>query len=161
MENPKADIAVRTAAAEDAEVWGTLSRGLFAEDSGTRDALSNQDWPRVAGPERFRINLADPEALILLAEVDGEVAGGLSGRFYEPSEFCLGTKANINSLYVLPAYRSHAVGSALVGAFKVWAAQRKAQRLTVTAYAENERALRFYRRNGFGDFEITLAIDVE
>jgi len=41
------------------------------------------------------------------------------------------------------------VGGRLVDAFKTWATEQGAVRLTVTAYAANTDAIRFYQRNGF------------
>jgi len=154
-----AEFVVRDAATDDIETWIELSAGLFADDSGRRDAYANHSWPEVNGAESFRTGLADPRALIAFAEHDGVPVGVLSARFSDPSEFCTVATASLGTLFVLPEFRSRAGGALLVGRFKRWAAELGARRLRVTAYAANEGALRFYRRQGFHDFELTLAID--
>jgi hypothetical protein len=41
----------------------------------------------------------------------------------------------------------------------VWAAEKGAQRATVTAYAANDGARRFYARHGFAVRSVTLDLD--
>jgi GNAT superfamily N-acetyltransferase len=153
-------ITVREVSAADIEVWIDLCAGLFAEDGGVRDAYANTRWPEVNGASWFRMSLADPRALLLFAECDGVAVGALCGRFRDSSEYCTAPTANLGSLFVQREFRSRAVGSQLVDRFKKWASELGARRLTVTAYASNEDAIRFYRRHGFAAFEVTLALDV-
>ena len=44
----------------------------------------------------------------------------------------------------------------LADPFKDWAVSQDAQRLTVTAYAANSGAIRFYQRNGFAPKSVEL-----
>jgi ribosomal protein S18 acetylase RimI-like enzyme len=44
--------------------------------------------------------------------------------------------------------------------FLVWARERRAAFVTVSAYAANEAAQRFYRRHGFVPKSITLQTDL-
>ena len=52
-----------------------------------------------------------------------------------------------------------ALGGQLIRAFLVWAAERGAQRATVTAYAANDGARRLYARHGFAVRSVTLDLD--
>jgi ribosomal protein S18 acetylase RimI-like enzyme len=57
--------------------------------------------------------------------------------------------AELESIHVYPQFRGSGIGSRLVEAFLAWAAEHGAVRASVTAYAANESAIRFYERHGF------------
>ncbi len=57
--------------------------------------------------------------------------------------------AELESMYVRQPYRSQGVGRQLASEFVQWAKQRGIQRISVTAYAANNRAIAFYRELGF------------
>lgn len=88
--------------------------------------------------------VADTDAFLASA-----VAGHLVGRLYGPGSVHPVRGADLESIHVYPAHRSAGIGSLLIEAFPAWASERGAFRASVTAYAENEAALRFYRRHGF------------
>jgi GNAT superfamily N-acetyltransferase len=104
--------------------------------------------------------LADPQALVLVVVVEGEVAGHLVGMFAEPSEMWVGSKAELVSMYVRGDLRGQGVGGQLVDGFVDSAKGRGAARLNVTAYAENAPALRLYESRGFAPKSVTLAVDL-
>ena len=59
-------------------------------------------------------------------------------------------------MYVAEAHRGGGLGRDLVGRFRAWARNRGAGQISVTAYAANGRAIRFYERVGFAPKNITL-----
>ena len=132
------------------------SIGLFAEDGGTRDATMNVDWPKEFGAESMGSGIDDPDRLVLAAVREGRVVGHLTGRVAEGSPVRPVKVATLASMYVRPEARDGGVGSQLVEAFKTWAREKSADRIAVTAYASNESAIRFYRRNGFEPFHLVL-----
>lgn len=153
------DITIRAAEPADLSGWLECSSGLFAEDSGTRDPSMNQDWPRLHGPEAFAAGLADGDRLILVAESGGVVVATLNAILQPGSAVRPIVVAVLRSLYVRPSHRSGGVGARLVERFRVWARGRGAVRVSVTAYAANESAVRFYRRQGLVPFHVTLEAD--
>lgn len=64
--------------------------------------------------------------------------------------------AELESLSVAAQARGAGVGAALVRAARAFARERGAQRLTVSVVHNNEGALRFYAREGFGPFYVLL-----
>jgi GNAT superfamily N-acetyltransferase len=151
---------IRPATTDDLDGVVASSAALFAEDAATRDTLRNADWPATHGSQWCSDLLADPQALVLVAVVEGEVAGHLVGMFAEPSEMWVGSKAELVSMYVRGDLRGQGVGGQLVDAFVEWAKGRGAARLNVTAYAENAAALRLYESRGFAPKSVTLAVDL-
>ena len=67
--------------------------------------------------------------------------------------------AELESIHVYPAHRNRGAGEQLMTAFLVWAAGKGAQRATVTAYAANDGARRFYARHGFALKSVVLDLD--
>lgn len=151
---------IRPATTEDLAGVVASSAALFAEDAGSRDALRNQNWPAKHGAQWCAELLTDPQALVLVAQLEGEVAGHLIGMFSEPSDMWLGSKAELVSMYVRGDVRGQGVGGQLVDAFVEWAKGRGAARMNVTAYADNATALRLYESRGFAPKSVTLAIDL-
>jgi hypothetical protein len=76
---------IRPATPDDLNGVVASSAALFAEDAATRDPLRNAAWPATHGAQWCSDLLSDPHALVLVAAVEGEVAGHLVGMFAEPS----------------------------------------------------------------------------
>lgn len=149
-------IQIRRATADDLPGLVASSAGLFAEDAGTRDDTMNIEWPAQHAAASFTATLADPSRTVFVADDGGSIVGHLAAYVTEPSDIRLVRSATLLSMYVFPGHRSSGVGGRLVDAFKDWAVSQDAQRLTVTAYAANSGAIRFYQRNGFAPKSVEL-----
>jgi GNAT superfamily N-acetyltransferase len=149
-------IEIRRATADDLPGLVASSAGLFAEDAGTRDDTMNIAWPAQHGAAAYTTTMADPARVVFVADADGAIVGHLTAYVSEPSDIRPVRSATLLSMYVFPEHRSGGVGSRLVDAFKAWAAEHGAVRLTVTAYAANTDAIRFYQRNGFAPKSLEL-----
>ncbi|HYJ69865.1 MAG TPA: GNAT family N-acetyltransferase [Nocardioidaceae bacterium] len=150
------EVRVRTATTLDAAELVDSMAALFAEDAGERDSTMSVDYPRLFGVDGFTELVALPDKLVLVAEADGQVIGHLTGRVDEPSPIRLVAVATLASMYVRPAHRGEGVGARLVEMFRGWAREQGADRLAVTAYASNDGAVRFYRRQGFEPMSTVL-----
>jgi GNAT superfamily N-acetyltransferase len=153
-------IEIRRATADDLPGLVASSTGLFAEDAGTRDDTMNIAWPAEHGAAAYTATLADPARTVFVADAGGTVVGHLTGYVSEPSDIRPIRSATLLSMYVFPEHRSGGVGARLVDAFKQWATEQGAVRLTVTAYAANAGAIRFYQRNGFAPKSIELEMKI-
>lgn len=134
---------------------------LFAADAGVHNpAATNLRWASENGNAYYTSLLADSNNLILLARDDHEVAGHLVGRLRGPGSVHPIRVADLESVHVHPAHRNRGIGEQLVSAFLAWAAEKGAQRATVTAYAANDGAQRFYARHGFAVRSVILDLDL-
>ncbi len=149
-------VTIRRAGVADVPLLVALSDGLFQEDAGQRDPFMNLAWPRQEGNGYFSQRVRDERCLPLLALVQGEAVGYLLGYLKPPSTLRPVRVAELESMYVKPGRRSQGIGQRLVDRFLSWARGQGAKRVSVTAYAANERALAFYRRNGFVPKSVTL-----
>jgi GNAT superfamily N-acetyltransferase len=123
--------------------------GLFAEDAGRHDPAMDLRWPEREGAAYYSRLLADQACLLLLARDDEQAVGHLVGRLSGPDSLRTQRLAVLESMRVAPGARRTGVGSLLVGHFFSWARLSGAQQASVTAYAANDAALRFYARHGF------------
>ncbi len=142
-------ILIRTAETADVPALVTSASGLFHDDAGVHDRTVNVGWAVAEGEPYYAEAVSDPDSLCLVAEDDGDVLGHLIGRFQAASSLRPVGTAILESIRVQPARRGSGVGTGLVESFGDWARSKGATRAVVTAYAANERAVRFYERHGF------------
>lgn len=150
------DVTLRTAEHFDLRTVVELNHRLFQEDAGQRDPYTNANWAREEGIEYFRDYLDADTSKVLVAEMDGRIVGYLVGYVRGPSSLRPIRSAALESMYVFSEVRSQGVGQQLVEAFLTWCEERGAERVSVTAYASNDGAIRFYERLGFRPKELSL-----
>jgi len=150
------EIEVRAARPEDVPGLVGSSAALFAEDAGQRDPTMNLNWPHEHGTHHFTETVNNPDHLVLVAVADEHVIGHLTAVLGAPTTKRPVRVATLASLYVQPASRGSGAAGTLVDTFRTWARENQADLLAVTAYATNNRAIRFYERQGFTPATITL-----
>lgn len=133
---------------------------LFAEDGASRDQLRNPRWPGSHGTQWCADLITDPAALVLVVAVGVDVVGHLVGTLANASAMWTGSRAELVSMFVSSSWRGQGVGGRLVDEFVVWARERGASRLQVSAYVSNGSAIRLYRRYGFAPLSMQLVMDV-
>jgi GNAT superfamily N-acetyltransferase len=142
-------VTVSAATRDDIDALVASVAGLFREDAGQHDSLVNLDWPAREGAAYYSGLLADRACLLALARAGDRVIGHLIGRLSEPSSVHAEWMAVLESMRVAPDSRRAGTGSLLVQHFFTWARECGAQQASVTAYAANDTAQRFYARHGF------------
>ena len=154
----QASITIRHAAEKDVPIIVELNHALFQEDAGQRDPFMNLNWPQEEGHEYFSKLMRSERGLGLLAEAEGKVIGYLVGYLRRSSSLRPVKMAELESMYVREAYRGQGVGQQLVQKFLEWARERGVERVSVTAYVANERAVAFYEKLGFTAKSLTLEL---
>ncbi len=124
------------------------------------DRLHRERLPHIfhiaAGPARSRAYveelLCDPQALVLLAEVDGRAVGCLVALLRSRPAlplFVPGSMVVVDSLAVDAAYRRQGLGRALLAEAEAWARENGASSVELNVYEFNEGAIAFYRELGY------------
>lgn len=134
----------------------TSVAGLFEEDGGRFDATMSTTWPARSGAGYYRALIGDDACLLALARDGDRTLGHLVGKLTGPNDLRLVTVAVLESMRVDPAARNRGVGTALVQRFYDWARAAGAEQASVTAFAANDGAQRFYVRHGFAPMSVTL-----
>jgi GNAT superfamily N-acetyltransferase len=142
-------VTVKAATPDDLDALLESVAGLFREDAGRRDSLVDPGWPARDGAAYYAGLMSDRACLLALARDGNRVIGHLVGRLTGPSPVRTGCLAVLESMRVAPDARRAGVGGMLVRHFFDWARDGGAEQASVTAYAANQPARRFYARHGF------------
>jgi RimJ/RimL family protein N-acetyltransferase len=138
-------VIVRRAEPGDAPALVALAQAVSAEPEGW---LIASEWSRSAGDERrfLRAVRRHPDAAVLVAEVEGEIAGRLSvARDPHPAS------AHVADLGLMvdAKHRRKGVGRALLDGAVDWAKEHGVEKLELHVFPWNEPALRLYESYGF------------
>jgi GNAT superfamily N-acetyltransferase len=125
-------------AARLAALWADVLRRGDADDQ-------HADMTRIIGMAG-----ADPEQSIVVAEYDGAVAGAVHLRLKTVTPLNLDLSVQVMSPTVLPDYRRHGVGRALMEAAVSWAEERGAGFVATAAPTGSRDANRFLARLALG-----------
>ncbi|HEY6749081.1 MAG TPA: GNAT family N-acetyltransferase [Mycobacteriales bacterium] len=150
------DVTVSAAGRDDIDAVVESVAGLFREDAGVHDPTVNVDWPALEGADNYAALVGDDSCLLTVARDGDRVVGHLVGKLAQPDSFRRQRIAVLESIRVHPDARDAGVGTLLVRHFLDWAREQEAAQASVSAYAANEAALRFYARQGFAPMTNTL-----
>ncbi|WP_030175507.1 GNAT family N-acetyltransferase [Spirillospora albida] len=91
----------------------------------------------------------DPNNAVIVAEIDGRIAGTLQLTFIPGLTYTGGERAQIEGVRVAAEARGHGVGQAIIG----WAIERARERgcrvVQLTTDRQRPDAIRFYQKMGF------------
>ena len=149
-----------TARAEEIDALVASVHGLFQEDAGRHDRFMDTRWPMREGVAYYAGLVDDAHCLLALARDGDRVVGHLVGKLIEPDSIRQARFAVIESMRVQPQFRGQETGSLLVQEFFAWARRHGAVHASVTAFAANEGAHRFYTRHGFTPMSVTMRAPV-
>lgn len=106
--------------------------------------------------------IASPEAEVLVAEIDGKIAGSGYARiknnpdtYYDFEKY-----AYLGFMYVLPAYRGKGVNQVLIEELKKWAGKQGLAEIRLEVYNYNIGAIKAYEKAGFEKRMIEMRIRV-
>jgi len=137
-----------------------LNHQLCIKENKEFDATINPDYPiQKQGEEYFKDRIKN--GCSLLAIVDGKVVGYLVGSISEVEDYRNISKiAEAENMFILENYRSKGIGKKLFQEFTKWCKSKKAQRIKAVASAQNIKAIEFYRREGFQDYDFVLEKEI-
>jgi GNAT superfamily N-acetyltransferase len=147
---------VGTAGPDDIGAFVASVEGLFREDGGRHDSSIDVAWPTREGVSYYGGLLDDRDCLLAVARAERDVVGHLVGKLVGPDALRRVRFAVLESMRVRPDLRGHGIGGLLVEEFIGWARRSGAELASVTAYAANDGAQRFYARHGFAPISVTM-----
>lgn len=157
------EITIRQAAVYDAEMISLIGKISFRKEY-EHYFKSREDMDaylrRVYNPDKIALSVDKENNVYFLAVVDDRPVG-----FAKVKKHSLNDQIEANfqmelqKLYVFPGYQGKGVGRALMKEVKKLAVEIYPDYIWLDTYISNERAIRFYERNGFsitGDHHFTI-----
>jgi ribosomal protein S18 acetylase RimI-like enzyme len=149
-------IIIRKATISDLEIIREISKQTFIEtfaDVNTPENMKNYVLENFnAAQVASEIN--NPESEFYLATLDKETIGYLKLNFGNAQTEVFNKQAiEIHRIYVLKAFLGKKIGQLLLDEAIEIAHQTRAEYLWLGVWEENHRALQFYSKNGFVEFD--------
>ncbi len=151
---------IRPAVKSDVQKLQDLNDEVFVDNS-KYDPDLKRNWAQSGlGKKYFAEVVSDPEAICLIAEENNKPIGYIAAG---PKEFNyrLSKYLEIQNMGVSPDFRSKGVGSQLMNKCLAIAKSRGYQKVYVTSYFENSKAVSFYENNGFKRIDLSLEKNLE
>jgi ribosomal protein S18 acetylase RimI-like enzyme len=145
-------ITLRPAGPADNALLAEMGAQTFADTFGPDNTPENMAAYLAASfsPARQAAELAEPNSLFLIAEVDGKAQGYVHLRERPAPASVSGERPlEIGRLYARQAFISRGVGAALMRASLDEAARRGCDTVWLDVWEHNPRAIAFYERWGF------------
>ena len=133
-----------------ADLWVRLARDQRQHESAVRPEPNRETMRETLGAYQVADGL-------FVARLEGEIVGFASVSIERGTLELDSTRGMLSNIYVDPDYRDRGIGAALLKAAEASAAERGADELLLEVMAENEAARRFYRREGYDEFRVTMA----
>ncbi len=149
---------IKRATIKDLEVVRRLNEKLCIKEHKEFDSsiISNYSMTE-KGKESFERCITADASITLIVEVDDRTVGYLTGGIQEAEDFRnIKYICELGSMWVDEEYRSEGIGKKLVGEFEKWCKKKDVSRLRVVVSAQNEQGIRFYKKEGFEDYDLVL-----
>ncbi len=154
------EILIRQAKLEDLFSIQTLNNKLFELEYANFDDTLKVGWPfEKDGEEYFRRAILND--IVFVAEKDNNVVGYLAGSICEPVSYVLTDFAELDNMFVLEEYRKYGIGTMLFSYFKNYCISKKIKNIKVTASSKNLKAIQFYLKNGFEEYNSTFRFQIK
>lgn len=109
----------------------------------------------------YRSRFGDPNSCVLVAEVDGEIAGFAYLEFEEYNfEEMLRKGAWLHDIYVSEAFRGLGIANELLNASAEEAKRLGAEKLLLTVAAANSEAQKVFAKAGFRQTMMEMTLDI-
>lgn len=130
-----------------------IGKLTFAETYSSSNSEENMNEYMESGfsTEKLKIELADKNSDFYFAELDNKIIGYLKINFgYSQTD---NNSLEIERIYVLKEYHGKKVGQLLYGKAIGIAKQKKVDHVWLNVWEGNKRAIKFYEKNGFVQFD--------
>ncbi|MGR3857656.1 GNAT family N-acetyltransferase [Chryseobacterium indologenes] len=149
-------IIINKAAAEDVEIVQNLGRQTFSEtfaENNTEEAMKKY-LEENFNTEKIKSELNNPDSFFYIAWEEDNPVGYLKVNAGKAqTELQDDTALEIERIYVKKSHHGKKVGQLLYNQALETAEQLKKSYLWLGVWEENLRALQFYRKNGFVEFD--------
>jgi ribosomal protein S18 acetylase RimI-like enzyme len=150
---------IRPAATADIAQIAVLTRGALSFASSPDPY--HWELPEDAMEKKLKGYLDPKKGVALILQVENSAAGFVAAHFDELDPKRPDRSAVVDLLAVGPEYRGQGFGTHLIRELVLHLREMGVTRMQVDVQGANESAMRFWRRAGFGEQFVTMALDLE
>ena len=153
------DVVIRKATLKDFTAIQKLNHLSFldAASRGDDDVLDLR-WPfSKVGEAYYTKALTDAGWVAFVAcDTKGDVVGYVIGSSENKFSYRTVVTGELNDMFVVPEERRKGIANRLAQVLKTWMKEKGVDRIYVSVFAKNKRALAFYEAVGFSAWEMGL-----
>ena len=152
MEN----ISIKSVTPSEIDQLAAISRQTFSEtfSAGNSEENLKKYLAEELSAEKLTAELNNPNSEFYFAELDGKIIGYLKLNFGQAqTELQDQAAVEIERIYVLKEFHGKHVGQLLYQKAIEVARQKNADYIWLGVWEENPRAINFYKKNGFAEFD--------
>lgn len=98
---------------------------------------------------------------VIVAIINSNIVGYLAGTINEQVLYEMKQYGEINNMFVCDEYRGLGIGKKLIDKFKKYCKNKNIDSLKVVASMKNINAIKFYKKQGLNEFDITLTSKIK
>ena len=148
-------VIIRKAGLEDLTSIQKLNNNLFDLEFNNFDDTLKLGWALEKDGREYFEDMIKNE-IVFVAQIEEKIVGYLAGSICESISYITESFAELDNMCIDDEYRKFGIGTLLMDEFKKYCKEKNMQNIKVTASAKNSRAIQFYMKNGFEDYNITL-----
>lgn len=160
-------IIIRKATISDLQIIQEISKQTFSEtfsEVNTAENMTNYVQENF-NPEQMASEINNPNSAFYLASLENEIIGYMKLNFGDAqTEKQKENNLEIHRIYVLQAFHGKKMGQLLLDEVLKIAKKMEVNSVWLGVWEENHRAIQFYTKNGFVEFDkhiFTLGDDVQ
>jgi len=152
------EIKIRKAKPEDVSEIQKLYYKLLKYEDANFSRIIDPKWIKTeAGKRSILKRLKDPKQLVIVAVKGNKLVGFLKGEYFKATAYKrIKRDSEITSIYVDEKYQNNRIGPKLIDEFERWARVKKCDQIKLEPYYNNDRAIKFYKREGYKDYVVML-----
>lgn len=135
-----------------------LNHELFKEEYRKFDKTLDLGWTYSKdGVKFFKNSILKRDRYAEVIENKGKIMGYLNGGFAKRVPWRKEAQyAYLGSIFIYKKFRNKGLGGKLIKNFIIWCKKNRVSYLSVSASAQNDQGITFYRKSGFKDYDLVL-----
>ncbi len=155
-------ISIKKASIDDLEIIQELNNKLSKKESIDFDTTVNPLFATTEqGTSYFKRMIEDEDNIVLIAKDEGNPIGYIAAGIEKVGSFrIIPNLCEIDNMWIDEPYRSQGIGRKLIEEVTTWANSKGIKRMRVIASYDNIKAINFYKREGFSEYDLILEKDI-
>ena len=150
------NLIIQRANISDLEKVLFLSDGLTLADF-PYDKKVDINWAHTdKGRKYYEEKIKGTLGICFVAEIDEKIIGFITAAEKKVPSYRQVKVAELENIFVKEEFRNKGIGKKLMEAFVNWAKELKVDKVAVNVFALNEKAIAFYKREGFVSQDLNL-----